>query len=94
MSEPVGVVAGFDDRTMMRDPVKQRGCHLGITEHRDPLAKLQIGGDDNTGVFIELGDEVKEQRASGFWERDVTQFIDNDAMGLAELANDFAGVSL
>ncbi len=46
----------------MCDPVKERSCHLGITEDRDPLAELQIGGDNNTGVFIELGDQVKEQR--------------------------------
>jgi len=45
----------------MGDPVKQRGCHFGITKDSNPFAELQIGGNNNTGIFIEFGDQVKEQ---------------------------------
>ena len=45
----------------MRDPVEQCCCHLGITKDGDPFAKLQVGGDNDTGIFIEFGDQVKEQ---------------------------------
>jgi len=39
----------------MRNPVEKRGCHLGISEDRDPFAELQVGGDDDAGLFIEFG---------------------------------------
>lgn len=56
----------------MRHPVEERGCHLGIPEDRDPFTELQVGGDDDAGFFIELADEVEQQRAAGLRERDVT----------------------
>ena len=41
------------------DPIEQRGGHLGIAEHRHPFAELEIGGDDDTGGFIQLADQMK-----------------------------------
>ena len=55
----------------MRNPVEERGCHLGVPEDRDPFTELQIGSDDDAGFLIELTDEVEQQRAAGLWERDV-----------------------
>jgi len=45
----------------MCNPVEERCCHLGIAKDGDPFAKLQVGGNDDTGIFIELADEMKEQ---------------------------------
>ncbi len=46
---------------MIGNLVKQRGCHLGITKDGDLFAELQIGGNNDTGIFIELANQMREQ---------------------------------
>ena len=60
-------------------PIQKRGCHLCIAEDADPFAELQICCDDNAGLFIEFADQLEQQRAARFWERDISQFIDDIA---------------
>ena len=71
-------MTGFNDCTVMRDTIQERGCHLGISEDADPFAKLQVCGDDDAGRLIELADQMEEQCAARFGEWDVAQFVDND----------------
>ena len=52
--ESEAVVAGFEDMAMMREPVEQRGGHLGIAEDAGPFAEAQVGGDDDARVLVEL----------------------------------------
>ena len=77
----------------MRHPVQQRGCHLGIAEDGDPFTELQVGGDDDAGLLVELADEMEQQRTAGLWKRDVAQLVDDDAIQWCQLPNDFPGVS-
>jgi len=77
----------------MGDPVEQRRRHFGITKDRHPFTELQIGGNDDTGLLIELADQVEEKRSSGFGERNVTQFINDDTICLTKLTDDFAGIA-
>ena len=39
------LIAGFDDVTVMCQPVEKRGRHLGVTENLRPFAEVQIGCD-------------------------------------------------
>ena len=71
----------------MRDPVEERCCHLGIAKDLDPFAELQVRGNDDTGIFIEFADEMKEQCSTRFREWNVAQFINDDAISLAELVD-------
>ena len=41
--EALGFVVRFHDVAVMREPIEQRGGHLGIDEHAAPLAKTQVG---------------------------------------------------
>ena len=43
----------------MRHPVEEGGCHLGIAEDGDPFTELQVGGDDDAGLLVELADQVE-----------------------------------
>jgi len=61
---------------------------------RHPLPELQIGCDYDTGLFIKLANEVEQQRPTGFRERDVPQLINDHAVHLGELADDFTGIPL
>jgi hypothetical protein len=49
-----GVVSGFEDMTVVRQTVEQCRCYLGITKHIGPFTEAEVGGDDNTGLLIEL----------------------------------------
>ncbi len=59
--EPRAFVAGFDNVAMVREPIEQRGRHLGITEHRRPFAERQVGCDDDRGLFVEPADQMEQQ---------------------------------
>jgi len=65
---------------MMSNSIEQGGSHFGVTEYTDPFSEIQVGGDEKTGFFIQLTDQVKQECATGFGERDVTQFINDDAI--------------
>lgn len=48
----------------------------------------------DTGIFIGFADKMKELCSTRFREWNVAQFIKDDAISLAELADNFTGVSL
>src|SRR6056297_2344368 len=79
---------------MMGYAIQKRGCHLGIAEDRDPLAELQIGGDDNAGLLIELADQMEQQCTAGLGERDIAQLVDDYAVQGRELPDDLPGIAL
>ena len=79
---------------MVRDAIQERGCHLGIAEDSDPFTELQVGGDDDAGLLIELADQVEQQCAAGFRERDVAQFVDDDAIQSRQLPDDLPGIAI
>lgn len=56
---------------MMRHPVEERSCHLGIAEDGDPLAELQVGGDDDAGWVVFVHPEIT-QLANFYQLRDTT----------------------
>lgn len=58
VAEAVELIAGFNDVTVMGEPVQQCCGHLGITEDGRPLRKRQVGGDQNAGVLIPLGTDM------------------------------------
>ena len=49
---------------MVGEAIEQSGGHLGIAEHFGPFAEAEIGSDDDAGVFIELAEQVEQQRAA------------------------------
>ena len=53
------VVSGFEDMAVVRQAVEQYGCHLGITKHIGPFTEAEIGGDDDTGLLIELAEQME-----------------------------------
>ena len=48
----------------MSQAIEQRCRHLRIPEHSRPLAKAEIGRDDDAGSLIELAQQVEEQGAA------------------------------
>ena len=46
----------------MGQPVKQRRTHLHLAEDVSSFGKRQVGGDQHARAFIELAEQVKQQR--------------------------------
>ena len=44
----------------MGEAIEERGGHLGVAEDGRPFAEAEIGGDDDAGAFVELGQQVEE----------------------------------
>ncbi|MCS3929300.1 hypothetical protein M2175_004331 [Bradyrhizobium elkanii] len=76
--EAPAVIAGFDDVTVMGQPIEQRGGHFGVAEHARPFAEGEIGGHDDGGALIEPADEVEEKLATGLGEGQIAEFIQHN----------------
>ena len=77
MPEAERLIPGLDDMAVMRQPVEQRGGHLGVAEHTRPLGESQVGGDHHAGVLVELREQMKQQGPTGLAEGQIAQFIEN-----------------
>ena len=48
-----------------REPVEQRGGHLGIAEDGGPFATGKARGHDDRSALVELADEIEQQLPAG-----------------------------
>ena len=49
---------------MMREPVQQRGGHLGITEDAGPFAEAEVRRDDDAGSLVKLAQQMEQHRTA------------------------------
>ena len=63
-------------------------------EGSDQFPELQVGGDDDAGFLVELADQVEQQCTAGFRERDIAQFVDDDAIQSRQLPDDLPGIGI
>ena len=71
----------------MGEAVQQGRGHLGVAEDLHPFAKVEVGGDDERGLLVELADQVEQQRAARVGERQVAQLVEDDGILLALVEN-------
>ena len=74
----------------MGEPIEQCGGHLGIAENAGPFAEAQVRGDNDAGVLVERTEQVEEQGATRGAERQVSQFVKDDEVGIGEDGRDLA----
>ena len=65
----------------MGETVEQGGGHLGIAEDVGPFGEVQVGGDGEAGVFVQLADQVEQQGTAGLREWQVAQFVEDHQIG-------------
>src|SRR6266566_3799755 len=83
--EAPALVAGFDDFAMMGQAIEERGRHLGVAKHTGPIAKGQIGGDDDGSALVKPADQMKEQLAASLSEGQVAELVENDEVHAREI---------
>ena len=69
---------------MMGQPVQKRSGQFGITEHIAPFRKAQVGGDDHAGSFVQLAQQMKQQRTAGLAERQIAKLIQDDEISMSK----------
>ena len=72
-------VTGLDDAAVVGQALEQRGGHLGIAEDGGPFAERQVGGDDDRGALVEPADQVEEELTGGLGERQIAEFVEDQA---------------
>jgi hypothetical protein len=60
--EAEAVVSGFQNVAAVGQAIEECGCHLGVPKDGGPFAEAQVRGDDDAGAFVELAQQMEEQR--------------------------------
>src|ERR1700722_2864025 len=92
--EAEAVVSGFENVAAVGETIEWRGRHLRVAEHGCPLAKAEIGRDDDAGALVELAQQMEEQRSAGGAERQVTQLVEDDEIGVGKPGGDLSWFAL
>src|SRR6516225_2019724 len=72
------VVARLDDVAVVGEAIKQRGRHLGVSEHLGPFGEVEVGGYDDGGALVEPADQVEQQLAARLRKGEVAELVDDD----------------
>ena len=91
MPKAIGFVARLYDVAMMCEPIKQGRGHLGINKNSRPLGEREVGGNHHAGLLVELGEQVKQQRAPGLTKRQIPQLVKDDQIDARKRLRDTAG---
>jgi len=75
------------------EAVQQGRGHFGVAEDLHPFAEVEVGGDDQGGLLVELAGQVEQQRPAGVGERQVAQLVEDDGVDLDQLLGEVAGAS-
>ena len=77
----------------MGEPVEERRGHLGIPEDRRPLTETEVGGDDDAGLLVQLAEKVKQQGTPRGTERQISQLIEDQQVGMEQTGGNLPGLS-
>ena len=72
----------------MRQPVQQGRRHAFPLEDLAPLTERQIAGEQETGPFIAIREDLEQQLGAGAAEREVSQLITDQQIHPIELAQE------
>ena len=61
--------------TVVGQSVQQRRGHLRIPKHIGPLREAQVGRNHHAGAFVQFGQQMKQQGATGLCEWKVARHI-------------------
>ena len=93
MGESVGVGGEGEDLALVRKAVEERGGKDGIAKKVCPAIEALVGGNDDGGILVELGDELKEEVGFHPGNRKITEFVNNEQVGLLDPLDTGLGVS-
>ena len=63
---------------MVGETVEECRRHLGIAEHAGPFADPQGDGDEDTGLLVEPGEQMEQERPARETEGQVAELVEDD----------------
>ena len=78
----------------MREAVEECRRHLGIDEHGGPFGEVQVRGDDDARMLVELAQQMEQQRTARLAEWQVAELIEDDDVHAQQTAGDTTGSAL
>ena len=76
MAEAPGLGAGVDDVRTVREPVDDAFREPRVGEHLGPFAERQVGGDDQAGAFVSVGEDLEDELGAAVGQREVAELVD------------------
>jgi hypothetical protein len=86
--EAPAFVAGFDDVAVVGQAIEQGGGHFGVAKDAWPFAKVEVGGDDDRGLLIEMADQVEQELTAGLGKGEIAKLIEDDEVQACEPVGD------
>ena len=84
----------FDDMDAMGESIQQRTGKPLIAEDLWPFTKGEIGGDDQRGAFVALGEKAKEVFCGPLTQGDLAQLVDDNQIAFVDGSFQFLQVTL
>ena len=81
----VAVALESDHPAVVDGAVDDRGGHVGVAEDPAPSAELDVGGVDDALSFVRVGDDLEQEAAAFLVDRDVSELVDDQEPGPADL---------
>jgi hypothetical protein len=76
VAEAPGLCAGVDDVRPVGDAVDDGLREAGVGKYLGPLPVGEVGGDDQAGALVALGDDLEDELGGTLGQREVAKLID------------------
>ena len=87
LAHAVAGALDLHDDGMMEQPVEQRSGDDGVAEHLAPFGEAAVGGEDHGALFVAGVDELEEQIAAAWRDRQVSDLVDDEQCRPAQIAD-------
>ena len=81
--EPVTFALDVDGDRVMKNPIQDRRGDDGVAEHFAPTGERLVRRQDHRTLLVPPGDQLEEQVRPMSVDRDVTDLVDDQQLGLA-----------
>jgi hypothetical protein len=83
--EAVAFALDVEGGGVMQQAIENSSGQDGVIEDLAPIEKAFVAGDDQAGAFVTASDQAEEQAGFGVGEGQITDLIDDECFGVAEL---------
>src|SRR5450755_2236632 len=70
-----------DDVRSVGEPVDDGLRESGVWEYLGPFSERQVGGDDQAGAFVSLGEDLEDELGGAVGQRQVAQLVADKKLG-------------
>ena len=92
--EAVAFAGHFHNRGPMGEAVEGGGGEAFVAEDFGPVLESEVGGEDDTGPFVGMGDHIEQQFRPGLAGGDIAEFVEDEQVESAELVAEAKQVSV